>query len=238
MSLALAAATLSYQLSPPVARGTAHRAMTVVMEEYKLNNYMLSGPMSPLGDQVLVKQSKMSDQTTGGLFVPAASTEKPTEGVVVLAGPGTMHPDTGKLLANPCKPGDLVLLNEFSGEKVDYCGQKHTFVSAGEVLGIFEGGEPVVGAFKPLQDRVLVKLEEAASETTSGIALATEGDDEPTQGEVMAVGEGKFTSQGELVPVGISAGESVIYTKYAGASVNIEGKPYKVVTAAECLAKW
>ena len=101
-----------------------------------------------------------------------------------------------------------------------------------------QGGEPVVDAFKPLQDRVLVKLEEAASETTSGIALATEGDDEPTQGVVMAVGEGKLTSLGELLPTGISAGESVVYTKYAGASVTIEGKPFKVVTATECLAKW
>ena len=145
--------------------------------------------------QILVKQSKMADVTTGGLFMPADSTEKPSEGLVVLAGPGTTHPETGKLIPNPCKEGDLILLSEYVGEKVDYCGDKHSFVSASEVLGVFDGGSPVVGSFKPLQDRVLVKLQDSATETASGIALASENADEPTQGEVIAVGEGLVTSQ-------------------------------------------
>merc|ERR1711964_416133 len=106
------------------------------------------------------------------------------------------------------------------------------------VLGVFEAGSPTVGNFKPLADRVLVKLEEAASETSSGIALATEGSEEPTQGEVMAVGAGLFSSQGELMPTGITPGDSVVYTKYAAADAMIEGKVYKVVPASQCLAKW
>ena len=137
----------------------------------------------------------MADVTTGGLFMPADSTEKPSEGLVVLAGPGTTHPETGKLIPNPCKEGDLILLSEYVGEKVDYCGDKHSFVSASEVLGVFDGGSPVVGSFKPLQDRVLVKLQDSATETASGIALASESTDEPTQGEVIAVGAGLVTSQ-------------------------------------------
>ena len=150
--------------------------------------------------QILVKQSKTADVTTGGLFMPADSTEKPSEGTVVLAGPGTTHPETGKMIPNPCKEGDLILLSEYVGEKVDYCGDKHSFVSASEVLGIFEGGTPVVGNFKPLQDRVLVKLSESATETASGIALASETTEEPTQGEVLAVGEGLVTSQAPPPP--------------------------------------
>lgn len=238
MPLSLAYAALSYQVGPPSTRGTANRAAPAVMQEYKLNNYMLPGPLVPLADQILVKQSKMADVTSGGLYMPADSVEKPSEGVVVLAGPGATHPDTGQLIPNPCKEGDLVLLNEYVGEKVDYCGDKHAFVAATEVLGIFEGGEPVVGSFKPLQDRVLVKLEEAATETTSGIALASESSEESTQGEVIAVGSGRITSQGDIVPTGISPGESVIYGKFAGTTVNIEGGEYKVVSAADCLAKW
>ena len=134
--------------------------------------------------------------------------------------------------------GDLILLSEYVGEKVDYCGDKHSFVSASEVLGVFEGGAPVVGSFKPLQDRVLVKLEAAAEETASGIALASESTDEPTQGEVLAVGEGLVTSQGDLVPPGIVPGDSVIYGKYTGSMVFIGGVEYKVVSASDCLAKW
>ncbi len=180
----------------------------------------------------------MADVTTGGLYMPADSVEKPSEGVVVLAGPGAPHPDTGKLMPNPCKAGDLVLLNEYVGEKVDYCNEKHTFVPASEVLGIFTSNEATVDGFKPLRDNILVELEEAATETTSGIALASEGNEDSNQGEVVAVGDGLLTSQGELVPTGVSVGESVLYAKLAGTSVMIEGKTYKVVTAAECLAKW
>jgi len=240
MAATLAYAALSYQVGAPSTRGTAIRATSAVMQEqqYKLNNYMLPGPLTPLADQILVKQSKMADVTSGGLFMPADSTEKPSEGLVVLAGPGTTHPETGKLIPNPCKEGDLILLSEYVGEKVDYCGDKHAFVSASEVLGVFDGGSPVVGSFKPLQDRVLVKLQDAATETSSGIALASESADEPTQGEVIAVGEGLITSQGDLVPPGISPGESVIYGKYTGTMVSIEGVEYKVVSASDCLAKW
>jgi len=240
MAATLAYAALSYQVGAPSTRGTAIRAAPAVMQEqqYKLNNYMLPGPLTPLADQILVKQSKMADVTTGGLFMPADSTEKPSEGLVVLAGPGTTHPETGKLIPNPCKEGDLILLSEYVGEKVDYCGDKHAFVSASEVLGVFDGGSPVVGSFKPLQDRVLVKLQDAATETSSGIALASESTDEPTQGEVIAVGEGLVTSQGDLVPPGITVGESVIYGKYTGTMVFIGGVEYKVVSASDCLAKW
>ena len=157
----------------------------------------------------MVKQSKMADVTTGGLYMPADSIEKPSEGVVVLAGPGAPHPDTGKLMPNPCKAGDLVLLNEYVGEKVDYCNEKHSFVPASEVLGIFTSNEATVDGFKPLRDNILVELEEAATETTSGIALASEGNEDSNQGEVVAVGDGLLTSQGEVVPTGVSVGESV-----------------------------
>ena len=240
MAATLAYAALSFQVGAPSTRGTASRATPAVMEgkEYKLNNYMLPGPLTPLADQILVKQSKTADVTTGGLFMPADSTEKPSEGTVVLAGPGTTHPETGKMIPNPCKEGDLILLSEYVGEKVDYCGDKHSFVSASEVLGIFEGGTPVVGNFKPLQDRVLVKLTESATETASGIALASETTEEPTQGEVLAVGEGLVTSQGDVVPPGIKPGDSVIYGKYTGTMVSIGGVEYKVVPASDCLAKW
>ena len=54
--------------------------------------------MKPIGNQVMVKLRKVDDKTTGGLFVPTAEIEKPKEGVVVLAGPGAPHPDTGEVV--------------------------------------------------------------------------------------------------------------------------------------------
>lgn len=58
--------------------------------------------------QVLVKLNKVEEKTDGGLFVPTAAKEKPKEGVVVAAGPGVVHPSTGKLLPNSVSVGDTV----------------------------------------------------------------------------------------------------------------------------------
>ena len=62
------------------------------------------------------------------------------------------------------KPGDLVLLGEFGGEKVDYCGQMHQFIADEAILGVFvDGVARSAKSFKPLRDRVLVKLAECAA---------------------------------------------------------------------------
>ena len=70
--------SLSYQLSP-VSRPCGTRASALTMEENRLNNYVLPGPMNLLGNQVMVKLRKVDDKTTGGLFVPTGEIEKPKE---------------------------------------------------------------------------------------------------------------------------------------------------------------
>ena len=122
--------------------------------------------------QALVKLSKASDMTAGGLFVAAEATEKPREGTVVAAGPGSHHPETGVMMPCPVKEGDYVLLAEFTGEKVDYNGEQHIFCDADSLLGSFDGSELKVGAFRPLGDLVMVAMADMETETTSGIALA------------------------------------------------------------------
>ena len=81
---------------------------------------------------------KLEEKTGGGLFVPTADTEKPKEGIVVAAGPGKVNAETGELIPSPVAEGDLVLLSDFSGEKVDYNNEKHIFVNADNLLGKFE----------------------------------------------------------------------------------------------------
>jgi chaperonin GroES len=208
------------------------------MEEYRLNNYILPGPMKPLGNQVLVKPRKLEDKTDGGLFVPTAESEKPKEAFVIAAGPGEVNAETGELIGCPVKEGDLVLLSDFSGEKVDYNGEKHVFVNANNLLGTFTSKDLNVDSFTPLGDRVMVAVAEAAKETTTGIALALDDDEDSNQGEVVAVGPGKYTAKGALQPVGVSAGECVMFNKYSGSLTKLEGKTFKIVFESECIAKW
>jgi len=206
--------------------------------EYRLNNYVLPGPLQPLNNQALVKMRAIQEQTGGGLFVPTEDTEKPKEGLVIAAGPGVTHPESGKLLANPVKEGDLVLLSDFNGEKVEYNGESHMFVDASTLLGMFENKEMTASAFRPLGDRVMVEMSAAATETTTGIALALDDDDEANSGEVVAVGAGAAQANGELKPIGIKAGESVMYARYAGSEAKMDGKRFAIVQEKDCIAKW
>ena len=238
MTLAACAAvfSLAYTLGPSAPRH-APRAQ-VRMAEYRLNNYILDGPMKPLGNQVLVKMRKVSEQTDGGLFVPTADSEKPKEGFVVAAGPGSVHPETGELIACPVKEGDLVLLSDFVGEKVEYNGEGHIFVNADGLLGVFSDQSMTVSSFSPIGDRVLVELAEAETTTSTGIALAMDEDEDENSGTVAAVGAGKILDNGKLRPVGIEPGESVMYRRRSGADAKLEGKKFKIVSESECVCKW
>jgi len=206
--------------------------------QYQLNNFMLDGPLTPLNNQVMVKLSKVDEKTTGGLFLGSAATEKPKEGVVIAAGPGYTHPETGKLIPNPLKEGMLVLLADFTGEKVDYNGDKHIFVDADNVLGYCETPTMQLSAFTPTLDKLLLAVQEAAKETTTGIALALDEDEDNNQGEVVAVGAGKMNSQAEALSPLIAVGENVLYAKGMGLETTIDSKKYLIVSAADCLAKW
>lgn len=233
----IAAFALGYQLTPRAA-APGPRAATSSISACQLNNFMLDAPLSPLNNQALIKLSKVEDKTEGGLFLGSSQAEKPKEGVVVSAGPGSVIPETGKLVPNPLKVGALVLLSEYSGEKVDYNGDKHVFVDADAVLGWCDGEVLTPDNFNPIQDSVLLKVAEAAKETTSGIALALDNNDDSYQGQAVAVGAGKVSMQGEAIPPSISVGDNVLYAKGRGIDTTLEGKKYVVVSASDCLAKW
>ena len=204
MALLLSSTTLlAYVVGPSPGPASSRRGAHAVMQEYKLNNMARPGPLQPLEDQLLVKTSKYDDKTSGGLFVPAAATEKPREGTVIAAGPGKPHEKSGKVIECPVKAGDLVLMSEYAGEKVDYCNEAHLLMPSTEVLGIFEGGNPVASAFKPLADNVLIELAEAATETSSGIALAGSlSEDDSPSGKAVAVGAGKVNADGAVRAAG------------------------------------
>lgn len=223
--------------APPASSVASSRLGAVTMG-HTLNNYALEGPLVALGNQVLVKLNKADDKTDGGLYVPTAQTTKALEGTVVAAGPGLVDPQSCALIPNPFKEGDVVLLSDYRGEKVDYDEEKHIFMDADDVLGSFSEGAMLVDAFQPALDSLLVTRPEAATETSSGIALAIQDDDESNQGEVVATGPGRATSQGEVVAPSVAVGDSVLYDKDAGTVVNLEGKKYTLVSAGECFAKW
>jgi chaperonin GroES len=89
---------------------------------------------------------------------------------------------------------------------------------------------------KPLGDRVIVKAAEAETQTASGIILADSAKEKPLRGTVIAVGEGARDEKGERVPVDVKVGDVVIYGKYNGTEVKLDGEEYIVLSAEHIYA--
>ena len=91
---------------------------------------------------------------------------------------------------------------------------------------------------RPLTHRIGVRPREAEEKTAGGILLPDTAQEKPMKGEVVAVGPGKFVeSRGDRVPPPLKTGDRVIYGKWAGTEVRVEGDEYKILEAKDVLAK-
>ena len=88
---------------------------------------------------------------------------------------------------------------------------------------------------KPLEDRIAVLPSEEEQTTVSGIVIPDTAKEKPQEGEVMAVGPGRF-EDGQRIPMDVQVGDQVIYSKYGGTEVKVEGEEYLVLSARDVLA--
>jgi chaperonin GroES len=88
---------------------------------------------------------------------------------------------------------------------------------------------------QPLEDRVVVKPEEEEETTVSGIVIPDTAKEKPQQGEVVAAGPGRF-EEGKRVPMDVKAGDKILYSKYGGTEVKVEGEEYLVLSSRDILA--
>lgn len=91
-------------------------------------------------------------------------------------------------------------------------------------------------AIKPLEDRIVIQQVEAEQTTASGLVIPDSAKEKPQEGEVVAVGPGRIDDNGNRVPLDISVGDRVIYSKYGGTEVKYDGEEYLVLSARDVLA--
>jgi chaperonin GroES len=89
---------------------------------------------------------------------------------------------------------------------------------------------------KPLGDRIVIRQIEAEEVTASGIVLPDTAQEKPQRGEVLAVGDGRY-DDGERVPLDVEVGDEVIYSKYGGTEVSIDGEDLLILRESDVLAK-
>src|SRR6184192_3767201 len=90
---------------------------------------------------------------------------------------------------------------------------------------------------QPLDDRIVVRPGESEETTASGLVIPDTAKEKPQQGEVLAVGPGRRSDQtGELIPVDVSVGDTVVYSKYGGTEITVEGDDLLILNARDVLA--
>lgn len=88
----------------------------------------------------------------------------------------------------------------------------------------------------PLHDRVVVKRVEADSKTASGLIIPDNSQEKPDQGVVLAVGAGRRTEAGDLIPMSLQVNDTILFGKFAGETVKLKGEEYLILKESEIYA--
>ena len=90
---------------------------------------------------------------------------------------------------------------------------------------------------KPLDDRIVVRPNEAEQTTVSGLVIPDTAKEKPQQGEVLAVGPGRRSEQtGEIIPLDVKVGDTVVYSKYGGTEISVAGEDVLILSSRDVLA--
>lgn len=89
----------------------------------------------------------------------------------------------------------------------------------------------------PLEDRIVIRQAEAEQTTASGLVLVDSAKEKPQQGEVLAVGPGRVDDSGARIPMEVAVGDTIIYSRYGGTEITLDGDDYLILSARDVLAK-
>ncbi|CAN6245870.1 unnamed protein product [Urochloa humidicola] len=206
-------------------RGLVVRAATVVAPKYTV--------LKPLADRVLVKIKSSEEKTTGGILLPTTAQSRPQGGEVVAVGEGRIIGD--KKVDVSIQVGAQVVYSKYAGTEVELNDYNHLVLKEDDIIGILETDD--VKDMKPLNDRVLIKVAEAEDKTPGGLLLTETTKEKPSIGTIVAVGPGPLDEEGNRSPLSVSAGSTVLYSKYAGSEFKgADGTNYIVLRVSDLMA--
>lgn len=201
------------------------KAATVIAPKYT--------SIKPLADRVLVKVKEAEEKTIGGILLPSSAQTKPQSGEVVAIGEGkTVGKNEVEISV---KPGAQVVYSKYGGTELEFNGSNHLLLKEDDIVGILETDD--IKDLKPLNERVLIKVAEAEEQTAGGLLLTEASKQKPSIGTVVAVGRGTLDSEGKRKPLSVSAGDTVMYSKYAGNEFKgKDGSDYIALRASDVMA--
>jgi chaperonin GroES len=206
----------------------------------KVDGKTVEKEVKPTNNFILVKKPGAVDMTEGGIILTGKSREKKTEGVVVLVGPGKIHPETGAVIEMPVSAGELVVYGKFDGTEIVIDGVKHNMIQDTDIIVKFKGDKLTIDSAEVIRDGVLVYIEPEDSSSGSGILIAQSKKSErkPSIGKVVKVGPGRLATNGKRMEMEVEVGDFIKFREFASRQVEIEEEEYSVVRMADILAKY
>jgi chaperonin GroES len=104
-------------------------------------------------------------------------------------------------------------------------------------MALFQEAEVTKMKLKPLGDRLIVRAVEEEETTASGLVLPDTAKEKPQKGKVLAVGDGKIDDSGKRIPLDVAEGDEVLYSKYGGTEIKVDGEELLVLRESDVLAK-
>lgn len=206
-------------------RGLVVKAATTVAPKYT--------SLKPLADRVLVKINAAEEKTAGGILLPSTAQSKPQGGEVVAVGEGRTVGQHKVEVG--VKTGTPIVYSKYAGTEIEFNGTNHLLLKEDDIVGILETDD--VKDLKPLNDRVLIKVTEAEQTTAGGLLLAQSSKEKPSTGTVVAVGPGPLDEEGNRKELTVAAGNTVLYSKYAGNDFKgCDGTEYIALRASDIMA--
>ncbi len=89
---------------------------------------------------------------------------------------------------------------------------------------------------KPLRENVLVKRVEEENKTAGGIILPDTAKEKPSEGKIIAIGEGRVTTDGRVMPMSVKVGDTVLFSKWTGTEIKVDGEPHLIIKEGDILA--
>ncbi|GFY83332.1 chaperonin 20 [Actinidia rufa] len=133
------------------------------------------------------------------------------------------------------KTGSQIVYSRYAGTEVEFSGSNHLILKEDDIVGILETDD--VKDMKPLNDRVLIKVAVAEEKTAGGLFLTDKVKEKPSIGTVIAVGPGRLDEEGNQQPLPISAGTTVLFSKYSGNDFkSADGLEYVALRVSDVMA--
>ncbi|KYN97120.1 20 kDa chaperonin [Plasmodium gaboni] len=210
--------------------------------EYKIDNKIIRGPLTPLNEYILIQKDEAYDTTDSGVFIGDTLKKNQYIGKVLSVGTGAINTKNGERIPIDIQVGDVVIFNPNDGNKIKYNDKECLLISNEEVLGkINDSNEINPLNITPLYDRVLIKLINPNVNSDSLIIIPeSKNNDKVTDGQVVAIGNGIYDENNQKVPIDLRIDDYIKFSPFSNESCEFtyQNAKYTFVKARYVMAKY